>query len=70
MPKRDVGLSQNSVSIFSFVILAVTQCCVVLLYRGDLVEASYLEGGEQQLDNRHSSVSKQPNFALSFKDDL
>lgn len=50
--------------------LAMTQCGVILLYRGDLVEASYLEGGEQQLANRHPSVSKQPNFALSFKDDL
>ncbi|XP_075896846.1 centrosomal protein of 192 kDa isoform X3 [Nelusetta ayraudi] len=38
--------------------------------RGDLVQASYLEGGEQQLGNRHPSVSKQSNFALSFKDDL
>lgn len=58
------------VSIFSFVILAMTQCGVILLYRGDLVEASYLEGGEQQLVNRHPSVNKQPNFSLSFKDDL
>lgn len=68
--EEDVRLSQSSVSIFSFVILAMTQCGVILLYRGDLVQASYLEGGEQQLGNRHPSVSKQPNFALSFKDDL
>lgn len=68
--KEDVGLGQNLVSIFSFIILAMTQCGMILLYRGGLVEASYLEGGEQQLANRYPSVNKQPNFSLSFKDDL
>lgn len=70
MQKEEVGLGWDLISIFSFVILAMTQCGVILLYRGDLVEASYLEGGEQPLVNRHPSVSKQPNFSLSFKDDL
>ncbi|KAM9353963.1 centrosomal protein of 192 kDa [Symphorus nematophorus] len=38
--------------------------------RGDLVEASYLEGRELQQANPQSSVGEQPKFALSFKDDL
>nr|XP_046255451.1 centrosomal protein of 192 kDa [Scatophagus argus]XP_046255452.1 centrosomal protein of 192 kDa [Scatophagus argus] len=38
--------------------------------RGDNVEASYLEGREQQPANAQSSVGGQRNFALSFKDDL
>ncbi|XP_042345281.1 centrosomal protein of 192 kDa [Plectropomus leopardus] len=38
--------------------------------RGDPVEASYLEGRELQQANTQSSAREQPNFALSFKDDL
>ncbi|XP_008290130.1 centrosomal protein of 192 kDa isoform X2 [Stegastes partitus] len=38
--------------------------------RGDLVEASYLEGRELQPTNPQLSVGEQPKFALSFKDDL
>lgn len=43
---------------------------MLLLYRGDPVEISYLEGREQQLVKSQSSVGEEPNFALSFKDDL
>lgn len=35
---------------------------VLLLYRGDPVETSYLEGRD--------TVGEEPNFALSFKDDM
>lgn len=37
----------------------------VLFYRGDPVEASYLEGREVT----SLQSAEQPNFALSFKDD-
>ncbi|KAM9309577.1 centrosomal protein of 192 kDa [Pholidichthys leucotaenia] len=38
--------------------------------RGDVVEASYLEGRELQRAKSQSSVGQQTKFALSFKDDL
>ena len=43
---------------------------MLLLHRGDTVEASYLEARKQQVVNSQSAVGEQPNFALSFKDDL
>lgn len=41
-------------------------CFVLLFYRGDPVEASYLEGREVA----SLQSAEQPNFALSLKDDL